>query len=93
MFALHTIKAKKPAMRQRQSEIAARLSAFDLTNGLRILRSHDAMYASETFEKRLCLALESLGSTFSAFGLYLSSRVDLLPAGICLELSAMADMF
>lgn len=90
MFALHTVKTKKSAIRQRQNEIVARLSAFNLKNGLRILRANDT---AETFGQRLRSELESLGSTFAAFGFYLSSRVDLLPADICLELAAIADGF
>jgi predicted unusual protein kinase regulating ubiquinone biosynthesis (AarF/ABC1/UbiB family) len=36
-------------------------------------------------------ALEGLGPVFSAFGLYLSTRADLLPVQQCLELSAIPD--
>jgi predicted unusual protein kinase regulating ubiquinone biosynthesis (AarF/ABC1/UbiB family) len=45
----------------------------------------------EPFGRRLRLALDSLGPVASAFGVYLGSRVDLLPASDCLELAAIAE--
>src|SRR6185295_5660953 len=45
----------------------------------------------EPFGRRLRGALHELGPVFSAFGLYLASRVDLLPAADCLELAALPD--
>ena len=47
--------------------------------------------AAEPFGRRLRGALQALGPVFSAFGLYLGSRVDLLPAADCLELSAISE--
>jgi predicted unusual protein kinase regulating ubiquinone biosynthesis (AarF/ABC1/UbiB family) len=41
--------------------------------------------------QRLRQALEALGPVFSAFGLYMASRVDLLLVRDCLELAAIAD--
>jgi predicted unusual protein kinase regulating ubiquinone biosynthesis (AarF/ABC1/UbiB family) len=41
----------------------------------------------EAHSYRLRKALESLGPVFSAFGIYLSSRVDLLPVNACLDLA------
>jgi predicted unusual protein kinase regulating ubiquinone biosynthesis (AarF/ABC1/UbiB family) len=41
--------------------------------------------------QKLRQALEHLGPVFSAFGLYMASRVDLLLARDCLELAAIAD--
>src|SRR5262249_61192568 len=41
--------------------------------------------------QRLCQALEALGPVFSAFGLYMASRVDLVLVRDCLELAAIAD--
>src|SRR5262245_46203141 len=35
--------------------------------------------------------LETLGSGFAAFGLYLAARADLLPAGACDELGRISD--
>jgi predicted unusual protein kinase regulating ubiquinone biosynthesis (AarF/ABC1/UbiB family) len=46
--------------------------------------------AAAPFGRRLRGALEELGPVFSAFGLYLASRVDLLAAADCLELSAIS---
>jgi ubiquinone biosynthesis protein len=43
------------------------------------------------FGRRLKGALQELGPVFSAFGLYLSTRVDLLAAADCLELSAIPN--
>jgi predicted unusual protein kinase regulating ubiquinone biosynthesis (AarF/ABC1/UbiB family) len=45
----------------------------------------------ETRARRLRAALESLGPLFSCFGIYMSSRVDLLPATDCLELALIRD--
>ena len=41
--------------------------------------------------QRLRQALEALGPVFSAFGLYMASRVDLLRVHDRLELAAIAD--
>lgn len=46
--------------------------------------------AAAPFGRRLRGALEELGPVFSAFGHYLSLRVDLLAAADCLELSAIS---
>ena len=45
----------------------------------------------EAFGRRLRAALQELGPVFSAFGLYLASRVDLLAAADCLELAALPE--
>lgn len=47
--------------------------------------------AEEPFGRRLRGALRELGPVFSAFGLYLASRVDLLPAADCLDLAALPE--
>jgi ubiquinone biosynthesis protein len=78
------------ATRSRRQEVAQRLAAFGLVRGPRRLMRG----ASETEEgraRRLRAALESLGPVFASFGLYLSTRVDLLPAPGCLELAAIRD--
>jgi ubiquinone biosynthesis protein len=46
----------------------------------------------EKLSLRLREALESLGPVFTSFGLYLSTRADLLLATDCLELSAISDL-
>lgn len=87
MFTLHANKIKRPMIHQRRNEIVARLAALGLSGGLRLLRVDDI----EKNGRKLRLAFENLGSVFSAFGLYLSTRVDLLSADVCLELSEITD--
>lgn len=83
----------RQTLRKRRQEIERQLVMFGLGRGPRRLsRSKDEIDQSETRIHRLRGALEGLGQIFSAFGLYLSSRVDLLPAHICLELAAIADV-
>jgi len=78
------------ATRSRRQEVAQRLKAFGLVRGpRRLLRG--AGDAEEGRARRLRSALESLGPVFASFGLYLSTRVDLLPAPGCLELAAIRD--
>lgn len=84
MFTLQNIKTKAPATRGRKNEIVAQLSAFNLKNGLRVWRAN---YTAADFARNLRSELESLGATFTAFANYLGSRIDLLPAAVCLELS------
>lgn len=83
-------KAGRDAARARRREVEDRLAAFGLARGprglLRVVRGDEG--ASETRAARLRAALESLGPVFAAFGLYLSTRVDLLSASDCLELAA-----
>src|SRR3954463_12317958 len=45
----------------------------------------------DAFGRRLRGALLELGPVFSAFGLYLASRIDLLAAADSLELAALPD--
>jgi predicted unusual protein kinase regulating ubiquinone biosynthesis (AarF/ABC1/UbiB family) len=47
--------------------------------------------AAEAFGRRLRGALQDLGPVFSAFGLYLASRIDLLTAADCLELATLSE--
>ncbi|HKH50091.1 MAG TPA: AarF/UbiB family protein [Thermoanaerobaculia bacterium] len=47
--------------------------------------------AGEDFGLRLRAALAELGPVFTAFGRYLATRPDLLPAGDCLELAELSD--
>jgi ubiquinone biosynthesis protein len=49
------------------------------------------LQADAPFGRRLKGALQELGPVFSAFGLYLSTRVDLLAAADCLELSGIPN--
>jgi ubiquinone biosynthesis protein len=76
----------------RRQEIERCLAQFGLTRGADHLlgRTRRAGY-EETHSRRLCEALESLGPVFSSFGIYMSSRVDLLPVEVCLDLAMIAD--
>jgi ubiquinone biosynthesis protein len=53
--------------------------------------SHPSVSFEGNHIQRLKAALESLGPVFCAFGLYLSTRIDLLDAGDCLELASLPD--
>src|SRR5256885_5823728 len=78
--------------RGRQVEIARRLAEFGFTRGLRVHRRRIA-HSHSSYGRELREALESLGPVFSSFGLYLSSRVDVLSAQDCLELGRIPDQF
>ncbi|MGH8070045.1 MAG: AarF/UbiB family protein [Candidatus Entotheonellia bacterium] len=56
----------------------------------RFMRRPTGIGSEETHSQRLRQAMASLGPVFSAFGLYLSSRVDLLPVSACLDLALIA---
>ena len=71
----------------RRREVERVLSDAGLLRGPRSVPSA----AEGSFAPRLREALERLGPVFSAFGLHLASRTDLLPAGDCLELSTVPD--
>ncbi len=77
-------------LKLRQREVEERLAMFDLRPG-----PHRLMHKDGAFEKdrirRLCTAFEGLGPIFSSFGLYMSTRVDLLKAKDCLALAALSD--
>jgi ubiquinone biosynthesis protein len=81
--------ATRPTLKRRRDEVVARLAAHGLTRGPhRVAR---AAGVEGPRSRRLRAALEGLGPVFSAFGLYLATRVDLLSAGDCLELAAIPD--
>ncbi|HKG14678.1 MAG TPA: AarF/UbiB family protein [Pyrinomonadaceae bacterium] len=85
-------RASRPLLRSRRKEVEQRLADFGLARGpRRALRVAGADAAEPTHSRRLRAALESLGPVFASFGLYLSTRVDLLDARDCLELAAIAD--
>lgn len=73
----------------RRREVERVLAEAGLLPGPRSLAA--AASGEESFVLRLRAALERLGPAFSAFGLYLATRADLLPAGACLELSILPD--
>jgi ubiquinone biosynthesis protein len=76
----------------RRAEVAACLAAFGLSHGPRRLSRGPAPRDGEEGQgRRLRAALESLGPVFSSFGLYLATRVDLLPERDRRELAAIED--
>ncbi|HEU4386685.1 MAG TPA: AarF/UbiB family protein [Blastocatellia bacterium] len=82
----------REAGKRQEIEIERCLAAFGLTPGpRRISRVQNAAAREEAPCRRLRAALESIGPIFSLFGLYLSSRADLLPVSYCLELSTLPD--
>ena len=79
----------RSTLKRRRDEVVECLAAHGLARGPhRVTR---AARPEETRAGGLHAALEELGPVFSAFGLYLSARVDLLSAGDCLELAAVPD--
>ena len=84
--------AEPNALRTRRHEIEQCLSEFGLAPG-RHRRLHRPPEAEpgQTHGRRLCMALTRLGPVFASFGLYMSSRVDLLPLPDCQALAAIPD--
>jgi predicted unusual protein kinase regulating ubiquinone biosynthesis (AarF/ABC1/UbiB family) len=84
---------RRPAWRRRR-EIEERLVEYGLAPGpgrpLRLLREAD-IGSDADYGRRLSAALAELGPVFSAFGLYLSTRVDLFPMKDCLALAGIPD--
>jgi predicted unusual protein kinase regulating ubiquinone biosynthesis (AarF/ABC1/UbiB family) len=70
--------------RESQIEVEECLEHFDLRKGV-------CSENTEPRSRRIRLALRELGPVFIAFGQYLSTRNDLLPASDCLELSSLPD--
>lgn len=82
-------KTIRSTLKRRREEVVARLAAYGLARGPR--RVTRVAGVEESQSHRLRMALEGLGPVFSAFGRYLATRVDLLPASDCLELAAIPD--
>jgi len=83
-------RAPDTTLKQRQREVEQRLAMFGLRRGPhRLVRN--AVAPEEDHIRRLRSALEGLGPVFVSFGLYLSTRVDLLAARECLELASLVD--
>lgn len=74
--------------RRRQREVERRLAAFGAGVGPRLLGGRTGA-PDERRAARLRGALETLGPIFASFGLYLSTRIDLLPRRDCAELAAI----
>jgi predicted unusual protein kinase regulating ubiquinone biosynthesis (AarF/ABC1/UbiB family) len=82
----------RATLKSKRREIEQGLAAFGFMPDLgRFMSRPSGTGFEETYGYRLRKALESLGPVFSAFGLYLSSRVDLLPVHTCLDLSLIAS--
>ena len=78
----------RATLKSRRQEIERCLAAFGFMYDLdRFMRRPSGTGFEGTHSHRLRRALESLGPVFSAFGSYLSSRVDLLPISACLDLA------
>jgi predicted unusual protein kinase regulating ubiquinone biosynthesis (AarF/ABC1/UbiB family) len=78
-------------LQQRRREVELCLAEFGLTRGPRRLSRETAAAWSDPPICRLRAALQRLGPVFTSFGIYLSSRVDLLPVKDCLELAVIPD--
>jgi predicted unusual protein kinase regulating ubiquinone biosynthesis (AarF/ABC1/UbiB family) len=79
-------------LKKRREEILERFLAFGLTRGPHRIVHTGRMWDGEaSLGHKLRLAFSDLGPVFSSFGLYLSTRVDLLSAGDCLELARIPD--
>jgi predicted unusual protein kinase regulating ubiquinone biosynthesis (AarF/ABC1/UbiB family) len=82
----------RATLKRRRREVEQCLAAFGFMPDLgRFMNRPSGAGVEETYGYRLRKALESLGPVFSAFGLYLSSRVDLLPVNTCLDLALIAS--
>lgn len=78
--------------RQRRREIEQCLSSCSLgPEPRRFFREEKPHQGATPSVERLCKALESLGPVFSAFGRYLSTRVDLAPLQDCLALASLRE--
>lgn len=91
-------KISRAALKSRRQEIEQCLAKFGLMRrwGHFFRRTHGAgplegLPSEETHSHRLCKALQSLGPVFSSFGIYMSSRVDVLPVSDCLEFATIPD--
>lgn len=80
---------RSPARDAGRREVEEVLARWGLLGRPRTLEGSPV--AEEPFGRRLRGALRELGPVFSAFGLYLASRVDLLAAADCLELSDLPE--
>lgn len=85
-------KIPRATVKRRQLEIEQCLSEYGLVRRpRRLLHGAGPASSEDTHCRRVRAALARLGPVISSFGLYLSSRVDLLPADYRVELSAIPD--
>jgi predicted unusual protein kinase regulating ubiquinone biosynthesis (AarF/ABC1/UbiB family) len=95
MAVLNPLQKQRPpreALKTRQQEIEQCLVAFGVTGETGRRTPRPSVAGREpTQTPRLRQALEALGPIFSAFGLYMASRVDLLLVHERLDLAAITD--
>jgi ubiquinone biosynthesis protein len=84
-------KPSREAVKRRQLQIEQCLAEYGLAQQPRHPLRRASAADDEGRWRRLSAALVSLGPVFSFFGIYLSSRADMLPAKNCLELAAIPD--
>src|SRR3954470_11829956 len=90
MRPLEPLRARRsPANGGGRREVEECLARWGLLRRPRPLAGSPA--TEDAFGRRLRGALLELGPVFSAFGLYLASRIDLLAAADSLELAALPD--
>jgi len=84
-------RAHASAFTARRREVERCLARWDLLARPRLLeRAGEVEPLADGFGRRLGGALAELGPAFSAFGVYLASRIDILAASDCLDLAATA---
>lgn len=83
---------QRAAFKRRQEDVLQLLAASGLRRGpLRLTRGANAPAGREGHARRLRVALEKLGPVFASFGLYMATRVDLLPTADSAELATLRD--
>lgn len=87
-----TERANRASLKERREEVERLLVSCGLARGPRrlLLRTVPSAH-QEDHVRRLREVLESLGPIFSSFGLYLSTRVDLLSMRDCHEFAEIHD--
>ena len=84
--------AGRAAAKGRHEEVLRLLEAHGLPRGpRRVARVEESREQERSRARRLRAALEALGPVFSSFGIYMATRVDLLPAEDRLELAAIEN--
>lgn len=81
--------APTTSLKQRRQEVEECLAVWLRRRPLGL--TNPAVSFEGNHIQRLRAALENLGPVFCAFGLYLSTRIDLLEANDCLELASLPD--
>jgi ubiquinone biosynthesis protein len=86
-------RARGPSLRERdrRQEVKRRLAESGFLRGPSRLADGGDLAAEERLISRLTTLFLRLGGLFPCFGLYLSSRADLLPVNECGELARLID--